>query len=53
MLIIFMRNYLKGQLAPNRIFVCFGKDYVQMKKLAQSDRFERSVSERQKDFCVI
>ena len=46
MLIIFMRKYLKGGLASNVIFVCFGKDYVQITSLVQADGFERSVSER-------
>ena len=47
MVIIFMKNYLKGLLASNSMFVCFGKDYVRMTLLVQADGFGRSVSERQ------
>ena len=41
-----MRNYVKGLLASNGIFIWFGKDYIKMTLLVQADRFRRSVSER-------
>ena len=48
MLVILMRNDLKGRIMSKGIFFCFGKDYVRMTRLVQADKFGRSVSERQK-----
>ena len=46
MLIIFMTNYLKYQLASNGIFVCFVESYVQKRPFLQSDEFGQHVLEK-------
>ena len=48
MLNIFMINYLKIRLVSNNIFICFGKDYVQITPLVQADEFGQSFLERYK-----
>ena len=52
MLNIFMRNYLKGWLESDGIFVCFGKYYVWMKPLVQAGIFGQSVLESYKGCCL-